>query len=152
MSLNGIIQEISNLVIQTKNEYWESIGMNAQRYSDVSQYAGKATTEQAIVRSAIITYDLVSSFDKMIEKDYLGLLDISKAAWINGVKEAYIYSDGSKGIFELNVDDANYHASSNYNVFVKDGKITGLIDFNDAMTVFNGLSVVKEIAGVIRVY
>ena len=25
-------------------------------------------------------------------------------------------------------------------------------NFNDAMTVFNGLSVVKEIAGVIRVY
>lgn len=136
MSLNGIIQEISNLVIQTKNEYWESIGMNAQRYSDVSQYAGKATTEQAIVRSAIITYDLVSSFDKMIEKDYQGLLDISKAAWINGVKEAYIYSDGSKGIFELNVDDANYHASSNYNVFVK-----------DATTNTRGIEAMRSFAG-----
>lgn len=120
MSLNGIIQEISQLVIQTKNEYWESIGMNAQRYSDVSQYAGKATTEQAIVRSAIITYELVRAFDKMLEKDYQGLLDISKIAWIDGVKEGYIYGDGSRGIFEMNIDDANYHASSNYNVFVKD--------------------------------
>lgn len=120
MSLNGIIQEISQLVIQTKNEYWESIGMNAQRYSDVSQYAGKATTEQAIVRSAIITYELTRAFDKMLEKDYLGLLDISKAAWIDGVKEGYIYSDSSRGIFELNQDSANYHAASNYNVFVKD--------------------------------
>lgn len=120
MSLGSIITEISNLVIQTKNEYWESIGMNAQRYSDVNQYAGKATTEQAIVRSAIITYDLVSSMDKLVEKDYQGLLDISKAAWINGVKEGYIYSDGSRGVYELNIDQANYHASSNYNVFVKD--------------------------------
>jgi len=136
MSLNGIIAEISNLVVQTKNEYWEAIGMNAQRYSDVSQYAGKATTEQAIVRSAIITYDLVSSFDKMVEKDYQGLLDISKGAWINGIKEPYIYSDGSRGVFEMNIDDANYHASSNYNVFVK-----------DATTNTRGIEAMRSFAG-----
>jgi hypothetical protein len=136
MSLNGIIAEISSLVIQTKNEYWEAIGMNAQRYSDVSQYAGKATTEQAIVRSAIITYDLVSSFDKMVEKDYQGLLDISKAAWINGIKEGYIFSDSSRGVFEMNIDDANYHASSNYNVFVK-----------DATTNTRGIEAMRSFAG-----
>lgn len=123
MSLNGIIQELSNLVVQTKNEYWESIGMNAQRYSDVSEYAGKGVTEQAIVRSAVVTYELVRTFDKLLEKDYLGLLDISKAAWINGVKEGYIYSDGSRAVHEMNIDDANYHASSNYNVFVKDANL-----------------------------
>ena len=123
MSLNGIIKELSDLVVQTKNEYWEAIGMNAQRYSDVSQYAGKATTEQAIVRSAIITYELIRQFDKMLEKDYNGLLDLSKIAWINGIKEPYIYSDGSRNIFEMNIDDANHHASSNYNVFVKDASL-----------------------------
>ncbi len=123
MSLNSIINDLGQLAISTKNEYWESIGMNAQRFADVSQYAGKATTEQAIVRSAIITYELVRQFDKMLEKDYQGLLDISKAAWINGVKEGYIYSDSSRGIFEMNIDQANYHASSNYNVFVKDASI-----------------------------
>jgi len=120
MSLNSIINDLGTLAIATKNEYWESIGMNAQRFADVKQYAGKATTEQAIVRSAIITYELVRQFDKMLEKDYQGLLDISKAAWINGIKESYIYSDSSRGIFEMNIDQANYHASSNYNVFVKD--------------------------------
>jgi len=136
MSLNGIIAEISQLVIQTKNEYWEAIGMNAQRYSDVSQYAGKATTEQAIVRSAIITYELTRAFDKMLEKDYQGLLDISKIAWIDGVKEPYIYSDSSRGVFEMNVDDANYHASSNYNVFVK-----------DATTNTRGIEAMRSFAG-----
>jgi len=136
MSLNGIIAEISNLIVQTKNEYWEAIGMNAQRYSDVSQYAGKATTEQAIVRSAIITYELTRAFDKMLEKDYQGLLDISKIAWIDGIKEAYIYSDSSRGVFEMNVDDANYHASSNYNVFVK-----------DATTNTRGIEAMRSFAG-----
>lgn len=136
MSLNGIIAEISSLVIQTKNEYWEAIGMNAQRYSDVSQYAGKATTEQAIVRSAIITYELTRAFDKMLEKDYQGLLDISKLAWIDGVKEPYIYSDSSRGVFEMNIDDANYHASSNYNVFVK-----------DATTNTRGIEAMRSFAG-----
>lgn len=123
MSLNTIINDLGQLAIATKSEYWESIGMNSQRFADVSQYAGKATTEQAIVRSAIITYELVRNFDKLLEKDYQGLLDVSKAAWIGGVKEPYIYSDSSKGVFEMNIDDANYHASSNYNVTVKDASI-----------------------------
>lgn len=120
MSMGKFITESIELIRYIKSEYWESIGMNAQRYSDVGQNAGKAVTEQAIVRSAIITYELTRQFDKVVEKDYTGLLDISKLAYITGKKAKYIRSDGSKGFLNMNQDGAMYHTESSYNIFVRD--------------------------------
>lgn len=123
MSLGPYIKECIDLIRYFKSEYWESIGMNAQRYADVGQNAGKAVTEQAIVRSAIITYDLTRQFDKVIEKDYQGLLDISKLAFIKGKKARYVRTDGSLAFLEMNQDDAVHHTEASYNVFVKDASI-----------------------------
>ncbi len=120
MSMGKFITESIELIRYIKAEYWESIGMNAQRYSDVGQNAGKAVTEQAIVRSAIITYELTRQFDKVVEKDYTGLLDISKLAYIEGKKAKYIRSDGSKGFINMDQDCAVYHSESSYNIFVRD--------------------------------
>ena len=120
LSLGSYIKDTISLIQYVKQEYWETIGMNAQRYSDISQSAGKAVTEQAIQRSAIITYELTRQFDKLIEKDYQGLLDISKLAYINGKKAKYIRSDASQGFLQLNADGAAYHSETSYNVFVRD--------------------------------
>ena len=94
--------------------------MNAQRYSDIAQGSGKGVTEQAIARSAVITYELTRKMDKFIEREYSGFLDISKLAWTNGIKKQYILSDGSRAFIELNPDDSLYHLESDYGVFVKD--------------------------------
>lgn len=120
MSLGAYIKDTISLIQYVKQEYWDAIGMNAQRYSDVGANAGKAVTEQAITRSAIITYELTRQFDKVVEKDYQGLLDISKLAYINGKKAKYIRSDSSIGFLNLNADGAVYHSESSYNVFVRD--------------------------------
>jgi len=119
MSLGNFINDSIALIKEIKNEYWEVIGMNPQRFSDINQKAGKATTEQAIIRSSVISNDLFRQLDNLIEKDYNGLLDFSKFAWIGGVKGSYVRSDASHAFFMLNEDDAIYHAESNYNVFVK---------------------------------
>ena len=123
MSLGNFIREAIERIRFIKGEYWESIGMNAQRYSDVNQNAGKAVTEQAIVRSAIITYELTRQFDSLVEKDYQGLLDISKQAYIKGKKRSYVRSDGSLAFLNMNEDDAVKHSEASYNVFVKDASI-----------------------------
>lgn len=123
MSLGNYISQSIELIKYFKGEYWESIGMNAQRYADVGQNAGKAVTEQAIVRSAIITYDLTRQFDKMIEKDYNGLLDISKLAYLNGKKAQYVRSDGSIAFLTMNQDDAIHHTEASYACVVKDASI-----------------------------
>lgn len=119
MSLGNFINDSIALIKEIKNEYWEVIGMNPQRFSDINQKAGKATTEQAIIRSSVISNDLFRQLDNLIEKDYNGLLDFSKFAWIGGVKGAYARTDASISFFILNEDDAMYHAESHYNVFVK---------------------------------
>lgn len=93
--------------------------MNAQRYNDISQSAGKAVTEQAIVRSSLITHELTRQFEMLIESDYAGLLDYSKFAWVNGKKANYINSDGSTALLEVNVDNMLFHTESEYNVFVR---------------------------------
>lgn len=120
MGLGNYIKDVMGIIQYIKQEYWDSIGMNAQRYSDVSQGAGKSVTEQAIVRSAIITYELTRKMDKFIEREYAGFLDISKLAWINGKKGQYILSDGTKAFINLNPDDALYHLESDYGIFVRD--------------------------------
>lgn len=120
MELGSYIKDTYELIGAIKREYWDAIGMNAQRYSDISQGSGKAVTEQAITRSAIITYDLNRQMDKLTEKDYQGALDLSKIAWVRGKKAKYILSDGSQALLELLEQDALYHAESEYNVFVKD--------------------------------
>ena len=120
MSMGNYIKESFEIIREIKAQYWESIGMNAQRYSDVGQNAGKAVTEQAIIRSAIITYELTRQFDKMIQKDYMGLLDISKLAYINGKKAKYVRTDGSRAYLNMNEDGAAYHSENSYAIMVKD--------------------------------
>ena len=120
MSLGSYIKDVYELIGATKAEYWDSIGMNNQRYSNIDSKAGKGTTEQAIVRSAIITYDLNRQMDKFLEKDYAGILDLSKSAWIGGKKAKYLLGDGSQAFLELNADEALYNAETEYNLFVRD--------------------------------
>lgn len=120
MGLGTYIRDVYELISAIKQEYWDAIGMNAQRYSNIDQGAGKGTTEQAIVRSAIITYDLNRQMDRLLQKDYAGMLDLSKLAWIGGKKSSYILSDGDRAFLELNADDSLYHSETEYNVFVKD--------------------------------
>lgn len=123
MSLSNFINDAIGLIKEIKNEYWEVIGMNPQRFSDINQRAGKATTEQAIVRSSVISNDLFKQLDNLIEKDYNGLLDFSKFAWIGGIKGSYVRTDKSVAFINLNEDDAIYHSETSYNVFVKHSSV-----------------------------
>lgn len=123
MGLGNHISTTIDIMKFIKSEYWEAIGMNAQRYADVGQNAGKAVTEQAIVRSAIITYELTRQFDKFIEKDYAGLLDYSKIAWINGKKARYIRSDGSLAFLNMTAEKSANRTEASFGVFVKDASL-----------------------------
>jgi hypothetical protein len=119
MSFGNYIKDSIELIRYIKSEYWDTIGMNAQRYSDIGDNAGKGVTEQAIVRSAIITNELFRQFEMVMCKDYQGLLDLSKTAYINGKKAKYIRTDGSYALLDLNLDDAEKHSSTSYNIFVR---------------------------------
>lgn len=122
MSLGAYAKESIDLMQSVKAEWWEAIGMNRQRYGDSKASDGKAVTEQAIFRSAIISDELNRKFEKFQEKDYAGLLDISKIAFLEGKKGKYINSDGREAFLKVNPDDAIHHLESDYNIHVKNSR------------------------------
>lgn len=123
MGLGTYAKDMIQFIQSIKQEWWESIGMNRQRFGDVNSSDGKGVNEQAIYRSALITEEFNRKFEKFQEKDYAGLLDISKFAWINGKKGMYINSEGKELFINMNQDDAIFHLESDYDVFVKNSRI-----------------------------
>jgi hypothetical protein len=119
LSFGQFIDQQWNLIANVKQMYWDEVGMNRQRIGDTYASDGKANTEQAIFRAAIITFDEDRQFDKTFEKDYQGLLDASKIAYANGKKAQFVTSEASIAWFEMTPDDALSHMESEYNVFVK---------------------------------
>lgn len=119
MSLAAYAKDSIELMQYIKQEYWDLIGMNRQRYGDSKASDGKGVTEQAIFRSALISDELFRKFEKFQEKDYAGLLDLSKLAYLNGKKAKYVNSRGREAFLELNADDALFKLESDYNVHVK---------------------------------
>jgi hypothetical protein len=117
LSLGNYVQQMRELLKDIKDEAWDSVGMNRQRYGDSKASDGKGVTDQAIMRSSTITRELFRRFEKFIETDKQGLLDISKVAWVDGKKSMYVTSDGRKKFFEVNSVD---HLESDYGVFYKD--------------------------------
>tara|TARA_R110000772_G_C13310328_1_gene440546 strand:+ start:64695 stop:67040 length:2346 start_codon:yes stop_codon:yes gene_type:complete len=118
MSLGKYAGEVIQLADQVKNDWWDSVGFNRQRYGETQASDGKATTEQAIFRSSLISENLIRKFEKFQEKDYAGLLDLTKYAWIDGVKGTYINSQGAQKLFELNADNFLYYLNSDMDVHV----------------------------------
>lgn len=101
LGLGNYIAEMTNLIREIKDEAWDAVGMNRQRYGDVKTSDGKATTEAALQRSAVITREMFRKFSKFEEAEYQGLLDYSKVAWADGKKGMYITSDGYQKMLNI---------------------------------------------------
>lgn len=119
LSLGTYISEMTNIIRSIKDEGWDAIGMNRQRYGDVNSSDGKGVNDQAIFRSATITKEIFRRFQKFEESDLQGLIEYSKVAWINGKKGMYINSDGRKAFLEVNPEN---HLDADYGVFCVDSQ------------------------------
>lgn len=117
ISLGQYVASMTDLLRSIKEEAWDSVGMNRQRYGDINTADGKGVTDQAIVRSATITRELNRRFEKFEESDLQGLIDYSKLAWIDGKKGMYITSDGRRAFLEV---DPDIHSDTDYGVFAVD--------------------------------
>lgn len=101
MSLGKYISEMKDLIRSTKEDAWDAIGMNRQRYGDVNSSDGKSVNEQAAFRSAVISREMNRRLEKFEESDIQGLIEYSKVAWIDGKRGAYINSEGRSAYLEL---------------------------------------------------
>lgn len=114
MSIKTIEQYIT--LLNSILEEWEKLsGVNRQRQGQISQYEGKASSQQAIVQSSHITEDLFRKFENFEQRDLQALLDYSKEAWIAGKNGMYVMPDGT--IEYLTVDPIS-HLESDYGIYV----------------------------------
>lgn len=103
-NLGSYITELTNLMEAIKLEAREMVDMNVQRYGDIAQSAGAATTQEAITRSSMGMVILVQMFDEFRKADYNRDLDYCKLAYIDGLDTSYWNELGQKKYISLDVD------------------------------------------------
>lgn len=119
MSIKTIGQYVE--LLRFIKEEWEYLsGITRQRMGEMSQYEGKATSQQAIVQSSHITEDYFRKYAALEERDLQCIIDYSQLAWINGKKAAYIMSDGTQQYLDID-PDSWVHAE--IGIFVKDASV-----------------------------
>lgn len=114
-SLSQFIAHITDLMDRMKQEAWDTIDMNQQRYGDIATSAGKATTEEAIVRSSMGSVIIFTMFERFLEKEYTADLEFSKVAYIAGKQGMYTDLEGESRFLDL---DVSKHLLANYGIHV----------------------------------
>lgn len=104
-NLGDYITQITNLMESTKLEAREIVDMNMQRYGDIAQSAGAATTQEAITRSSMGMVILVTMFDEFRKADYNRDLDYCKLAYVDGLDTSYWDELGARRYISLDVEN-----------------------------------------------
>ena len=115
-NMGDYIIQLTNLMEATKLEAREMVDMNMQRYGDIAQSAGAATTQEAISRSSMGMVILVQMFDEFRKTDYNRDLDYAKLAYIDGLDTSYWNEIGNKAYISL---DVNNFIGSDYSTTVR---------------------------------
>ncbi len=114
--MGDYIAQITQLMEATKQEAWDTVDMNAQRYGDIAQSAGAATTQEAVARSSMGSVIIVQVFDEMRKRDYQRDIDFAKLAFIDGLETSYFDEEGKRRYISLDVNSFVYSA---YGVYVE---------------------------------
>jgi hypothetical protein len=118
LSLGSFVESLTNVINSIKQEYWDAIGFNRQRFGETYASDGKGVNEQALFRSSLISAEDDRQFNKLVEKDANGLLDYARYAWVNGKKAHYLNSDMEQKILDIEQEeDLIKFMSSNFGVF-----------------------------------
>lgn len=117
MGLGQYVQFMFEYLREIKAEAYQVIGFSPQRMADISKSEGLGTSTSAIKMSYMISEDVFAEYDKFQERELNGLLDISRFAYINGKKAAYINSVGRQIFLQIDAENADF-ANSEFQVFV----------------------------------
>ena len=115
-NMGDYITQLTNLMESTKLEAREMVDMNMQRYGDIAQSAGAATTQEAITRSSMGMVILVQMFDEFRKADYNRDLDYCKLAYVEGLDTSYWDELGKRRFISL---DVNTFIGSDYSTTVR---------------------------------
>lgn len=115
-NMGDYITQLTNLIEAIKLEAREMVDMNMQRYGEIAQSAGNATTQEAITRSSMGSVIIVTMFDEMRKRDYQRDLEFAKIAYVDGLQTSYYDDKYSLRYLSLDVNSFLY---SDYSVLVK---------------------------------
>lgn len=114
--MGDYLTQISNLIDGIKLEAREMVDMNMQRYGDIAQSAGAATTQEAVARSSMGSVIIFQMFDEMRRADYDRDIDFAKLAYINGLQTTFIDDQRRRRTISL---DVNSFVNSDYSTTVR---------------------------------
>ena len=115
-NLGDYINQLTQLIEAIKQEGRELVDMNMQRYGEIAQSAGQATTQEAIARSSMGSVIIVAMFDEMRKRDYQRDLDFAKLAYVDGLQTTFFDDKNNRRYLSL---DVNSFIMSNYGILVK---------------------------------
>ena len=110
------IAQLTALIDSIKQDAMEQVDMTAQRYGEIAGNAGKAVTEEGIIRGSMGSVIIEYLFDICREKDYERDMDYSKLAWIDGLQTTYRDEDRNLKFMSL---DVNSHILADYLITCK---------------------------------
>jgi len=123
MSTIATMSNFIELKKSIKDDAWDVIGLNRNRWGDTYASEGKGNNEQNIFRSSLHTADMNITFNKIEQNLLLTYLDYAKVAYIKGKTitkfpklDNYILSDESRAIYELDVEQ---YIESTFNVSIQ---------------------------------
>ncbi len=119
MSLKDYLQQLYNALAFLRAEAEEVVGVTRQRKGQTHASDGKQVTEQAIFQSAIISEEIFLEYEEFEEREYQGLLDISKYAYRDGKKSWFVNSDKRKVLLDVLGEE---HRETEYGTMVSNGR------------------------------
>ena len=115
-NMGDYISQLTNLIDAIKLEAREMVDMNMQRYGEIAQSAGAATTQEAVARSSMGSVIIVTVFDEMRLRDYQRDIDFAKFAYADGLQTSFIDDKYNQRYISL---DVNSYINSDCSVIVK---------------------------------
>lgn len=119
-NIGDYLRQLGELLAEIEQTAKNQVDMTPQRYGEIGNYAGKTTTQEAIVRGSMGSVIIEFMMDAMRERDYNRDLDYTKLAWIDGLDTAYKDSEGRLKYISL---DVNSHVFANYLIKAKNSAV-----------------------------
>lgn len=107
-NIGDYLTQLTNLLADIENTAKMQVDMTPQRYGDIANYAGKGTTQEAIIRGSMGSVIIEYMMDLMRERDYARDMDYSKFAWIDGLDTSYRDDENNLKYVSVDIDKHIY--------------------------------------------
>ena len=104
----GLYDHIANLITilnHIKEDWDEVLGINRQRKGQSMASDAVGNNERAVFQGSVMSEINFVMFEKLLERDYQGLLDLTKYAYLDGLHTVYTSDDMRSEILSFTPED-----------------------------------------------